>query len=1126
MSFYYGIPDDSDEDDISSCSAEIEGGVVNPPRTPSHNNDGGTTHSIHNENGPVTSCNGSASNDNDRGDNSVGDNTNADEHANFIGASERDTKNNEGHASDQDETQYNTRKSSAQHYETINNTSNDSMDDQMATLIQNERNRRLGVVQEKNVTIDNNNNIQKSPINRSSSDVGYTNAAAGVGVLGNIRGWFGGGGGGGAVGNMSATERRSSAPVIQTQYKNAPPIPAESKFVKTQSYNNEDDDDNKSYSSSSSGESSSSSESDYSSSSNSSNASSSIPKYGDVDLTPQERARARALRYLSNSCVDAGRKAKTASYIRGLERLDLKRKRDRYEKELEIVEIEMNKDRGLSSDRDDNDNDAISNMAARLVRELPRIQGADAGAGSDVGKDYMSYDEYTENDTMNTDDDDDKYSSVWNNKEAVDLYVNSLQSRLKVAFENTRSLEKRLVVLEQTGDDIINSLCEDLVDVTGHSNKSEARYVKKGKELQRKRRREEVRSRSKIKQAERRVRKLEEKLMIVSGVRDLEKQLDMDPKSFFDGTDVSLDGSSSSEENDDDDNEVLLEQKLSTIKAKNERDKEQHISEVESIRRQCEQLKLRLSVARLVMEGDDNLREYIALLGRFSSNSSRFSGRTNGATIPSPPLHITKARAKLLKVTHLGRIYEQRLSISKAFTDATINALDQELVERETASQKMEVRCLNELVLIDSSIKDIVGETNDKLTELESEARELQEAVAACGAEKAITDIGDMFGGHSDPPKQSALPSETTIIEEKASDAQLEANSAFETDALAMDRCYKPWRNNDIADKSGPQTPPREEAIVIDNVSTGGGSKQEEEEEEKADLTSSEVQSKNEVADKSSLHDSDKEDSVASETFPPEKTTEIRDQPLSNKVDDNETYSLQPNVNNAQPIASTNSDTASSPDTHHKLLPQINSTDDELLTEKPSLADINLENSDDQKSKEDLTVDKTDLPDTKIDKQIFSDLSMDEKGDEKGENDGIRDQQKEIDLQELGREFQSTLAEYQTSFGVSSSIDRVGQLEHMNDLVLKIAKVGGLKCPNTDPLPKRDLLKSWSLKNSRHKSMEEKKERHEKKRSKKTKTKRRRKGNERREKSKDSRGKLHALDSDLEIQDRGQSLVW
>ena len=62
---------------------------------------------------------------------------------------------------------------------------------------------------------------------------------------------------------------------------------------------------------------------------------------------------------------------------------------------------------------------------------------------------------------------------------------------------------------------------------------------------------------------------------------------------------------------------IRLEKKLSDIKAKTEQEKVEHELSVQSIRRQCEQSKLKLSVAKLVMAGDDNLREYISALERF-----------------------------------------------------------------------------------------------------------------------------------------------------------------------------------------------------------------------------------------------------------------------------------------------------------------------------------------------------------------------------------------------------------------------------------------------------------------------------------------------------------------------------
>jgi hypothetical protein len=830
--------------------------------------------------------------------------------------------------------------------------------------------------------------------------------------------------------------------------------------------------DNDDYSSSSSDDGDSSSDSDYSSSDSSNASSRSLQYGGDNDLTPQERARARALRYLSNSCVDAGRKSKTASYVRGLERLDLKRKRDRYEKELEIVESELNKDLGLINNRDI---DAISKLAAKIVRELPCIQGADAGAGSNVvGKNFMSYDEYADAADENSSD---ELSTIWKKKESVDLYVSSLQSRLHGALEHTRSLEKRLVVLEQAGDDIVSSLCEDLVDVTSQANKNEARYVKKGKELQRKRRREEIRNRSKIKRAERRVRKLEERLMIVSGVRDLEKQLEIDPQTFFEGDDSSIDSSSSGEKDDEDD-EVLLEQKLTNIKAKNEIDKDQHVSDVESIRRQCEQLKLRLSVARLVMEGDDNLREYVALLERLNIRQQRTDSTHDSdygdedisrlhTTIPPPPPIITRTRAKLLKVTHLGHIYEQRLAISKAFTDATINALDQELVERETASQKMEVRCLNELVIIDADIKDIIKETSDKLVEFDGEAQEIEDAVAACAAEKHITDLDAMFGSLN----TTTVPTTTgdEVYNKPVNDSNIEAN--IEEEKSKSDETTekqipnKPWITH--------SSPPKDTANpseLLENESSSESSMEQVEDDRGMSLDSDDK-----VDIKSSLPLT-----PSVETYSPDKNKLLS----SSQIDDIDTHETQTGTMDCNQNEIPGADDPSAGNDSH------------LQQKQPS---------------------STSLLNQKIEPVVELKIKEDNKSDP----------QKKVELERLGREFKFTLAEYQTSFDLSSSGTRVEQLEQMNKLVLEIAHVGGLEVNTDSTIPRRrELTKtnSWSLKSSSHrKSSEEKERRREKRRSKKKK--RHRRDKESRE-EKDKTTLKAALNDFYRDDERSQSLVW
>ncbi|KAL3788848.1 LOW QUALITY PROTEIN: hypothetical protein ACHAW5_009205 [Stephanodiscus triporus] len=887
-----------------------------------------------------------------------------------------------------------------------------------AALIKNERHRRLGVREH----ADADNGQAPLPLSSSSESPAISNP---VGVLGNIRGWFGGGGSAVASDSQSTqakkpptTFRQSSATVSRTQSNitsshlrqgaslqehrgnNFPPA------ISLQNARKELSSDDSS--SSTSSDETYNDDDDFSSS-QSSNASD--PKHRNASLTPQERARARALRYLSDSCVDAGRKAKTSSYVRGLERLDLKRRRDRYEKELEIFEAEMNKDRWLINNGEERD--VILAMAAALSWEVPRQANADAGSGSGLGEDvtgsesFMTYEEYA--DAINVNGPIlscgfDRQPSLWENKGAVDVYMSSLQCRLQNAQERTRSLEKRLVVLEQAGDDIISSLCEDLAEVTGHSNKVEAQYVKKGKELHRKQRRGELMHRSRINQAEVRVRKLKERLMVVSGDQTLTDQT-------IDATmSVASDENSTSSGNDDENDEVLLEKKLSAIKAKNDQDKNQHELEVDSLRRQCEQLKLRLSVARLVMEGDDNLQEYMALLERQRKNitSDNFE---DGVPIPPPPLHIARARAKLLKVAHLECVYVQRLSLSKAFTDATINALDQELMERESASQKMEVRCLNELFMFDLGVKDAAKEASDKLSQLESEAHELDGAILT-----QIQIAGDLFAARNtviDPlkcEKEDAIRVNDETYSDMLKDGKNDLRRLELGELKSIDFDSPP--DNGIAD---------EESAILKPEMSLPVCKRDYDDERVENYLISDVdtlKTEYEIAVEMSLppdacHNSC--DSIVKYSH----TAHSADVCLefdTMKDDTGEKSSVDLSdheIVGGIPSPPLNGEKSSRMQAFMELM-ERNIVDGEVSTFEVS-------------------------PDDTIDVKVYPD-HKDVQFDEKGERSSAVDSQKEAVLQSLGRELNCTLAEYQTSYDLSTSGDRVEQLNYMNDLVVAIAK--------------------------------------------------------------------------------------
>ena len=826
----------------------------------------------------------------------------------------------------------------------------------LTAMIKKEKNRRLGIQQ------DPATNEVESVSGQSAS---AAQQAASGGVLGNIRGWF--------------AERNTATPSTKVR---GPPAEQPPNVQQNNARSSDPLADSQSTCDDSSDEESSSSSDEESTASEMS---------ADNDLNPAERARVRALRYLSNSCVDAGRKAKTLSYIRGLERLDLKRKRDRYEKELEVVEDEMNKDRGVRGDVPVDDK--LSALAAKLGRQLPRIQDGDADAGAGGARldgpnsheGFMSYDEY-----LNTVGSNEEERIIWDDAVAVDGYILSLQNRLKSAVDRTRSLENRLNVIERAGDDIISSLCEDLAEVTGDSNKTEARYVKKGKELQRKIRMKEAQNQARIKHGEQCVRKLEARLVVVSSDASA-----CDLASF----DSDSESMSSADDNDEEDDEVYLENKLSSIKAKDEQDKSDHDAEVASIRRQCDQLILRFKVARLVMEGDDNLREYVSLLERFDPSKrhqrggTAFDGYDSGerdfvrnVVLPPPSSKIMRARAKLLKAHHLEHIYEQRLAISKAFTDATINALEEELTEREESSQKMEVRCLNELMVVDGEIKELVSEASRKIAALEVESKHLEEAIAACSAEKSIAGVNAMLMGEEQDKEcvqDEPEPEPDTKVPE---DVQPTAEIGDTQPTTERELNIEKPEEYDLREELGASDSSYDHAITTDTP--------------------------------------------AGIAVYEEITVPLKRAPGDPSQDDN--------------------------------------------SEKP----VRAKDIDEGKSEGDVSPHRIE---TSVSKAPIIEAKMDIQSDEDRElerqlSKSSSDEREKV-VQLLGKELKCTLAEYQTSFDLSSSSDRVEQLNYMNAIVLKIAKVKGIPMQSAE---NETHTQSWSMRKNSEKR--EKKERSDKKR--------------------------------------------
>lgn len=1014
--------DDEGDDNISCCSADIEGGVAvaSGAATSQHNQAAAVDHHVENT---ATS--------------SIGDNRHLSSSTPLKSRPWKSQDDDHDEEFDENDdcaleiSRHGSSLSTSKKEANNHRSSTDGDTTQMAAMIQNERNRRLGVYSTTDAQYSGttNNNTATS----SSSDKIPSAPNSGPGFLGNIKGWLGGGRGAAATAGESSRSRRSRSPTVQA----TPSHKRSDDNMNTSTHstlNNTIDEKTDDSSTTSSDGSSSESGNDSQSETEGEFANE------EMDLTPHERARIRALRYLSNACVDAGRKAKTASYIRGLERLDLKRRRDRFERELEVVETEMNKDRGVPEMGARKEVDRVSEVAAKLVEELPRTQalsrgsaGADAGAGVERGKhqsahrQYMNLEEYADalhafdSSGVLFDDESHPSSGMWEDKAALELYSSSLQSRLKDAMDRTRSLEKRLVVLERTGDEIVSSLCEDLVEVTGHSNKAEARYVKKGKELQRKRRREEVRLRNKERQAERRVRKLEERLLPISG----EAGSQFNHKDFADSD--SSDENTTDEDDEEEDDEIRLEKKLASIKSKNEQEKAAHESEVDSIRRQCEQFKLRLSVVRLVMAGDDNLRDYIAILDRLnpsvqhqrhlkghgeSYHDFEMSGISINAIPPPPPSRITRARAKLLKATHLEWIYEQRLAVSKAFTDAAINALEQELSEREEAGQKMEVRCLNELMAIDSEMKHLIARSDEKLAELQTEARELEDAIAAVSPDVKGVDDDDSEVCCVTETKTPTTATEVALPSDKDSS---DTTSSSDEDTNKGRHKYPISGTDDDSSHYETSTPnkvtPKMNAV---DVLLGDEPREKHGESSRGDVTPEVMKDIDEVPTDKSVGESGDAVTAAEHNKISSVAGTAKEQPSKNE--------------------------ASSTESKH--------SEDQNITEAMPPSDVS---NDDRLKCDDKNEDRN--------------AAIAYSSESAQANADSSNPKRQSMLEFLGRELNCTLAEYQTAFDLSSSKERVEQLEYMNDIVVKIAKINGVDLNQTQS--GENAVKSWSARKSK-----------------------------------------------------------
>ena len=278
----------------------------------------------------------------------------------------------------------------------------------------------------------------------------------------------------------------------------------------------------------------------------------------------------------------------------------------------------------------------------------------------------------------------------------------------------------------------------------------------------------------------------------------------------------------------------------------------------------------------------------------------------------------------------------------------------------------MEVRCLNELMAVDGEIKELTTEASCKIAALEIESKHLEEAIAACSAEKSNAGVDAMLMGeiqdkncvHDEPEPEP----DTRALDDAQATAKNEDTTKRELNIVKT-------RVEDLREGFGASDPAYNHAIATTTPSGIG-----EYEEITVPLKNTEGDPSSEVGSEKSARYKDSDDGKS-----------------EGKV------------------------------SSHRM--------ETFVSKVPTIEDI--------KSDEDLELERQ-----------LSNSSSDER---------------EKVVQLLGKELQYTLAEYQTSYDLSSSSDRVEQLNYMNAIVLKIAKVKGIPMQSVESATH---TKSWSMRNS------------------------------------------------------------
>mmetsp|Transcript_24428 Transcript_24428/g.48994 ORF Transcript_24428/g.48994 Transcript_24428/m.48994 type:complete len:456 (-) Transcript_24428:34-1401(-) len=362
--------------------------------------------------------------------------------------------------------------------------------------------------------------------------------------------------------------------------------------------------------------------------------------------------------------------------------------------------------------------------------------------------------------------------------------------------------------------------------------------------------------------------------------------------------------------------------------------------------------------------------------------------------------------------------------------------------------KKMEVRCLNELMAIDSEMKEIIQEFRDKMAGLEKEAKQLKEAIAACCAEKGI-DACLVDYDHLNPNTRG--------------DVSLKGKADSKPDPKETDIEYNIGMNSETNGTEG----------SLEKIAEGP-------------MITSQNNSKFKAIscdDENNTTNEEKKDQIVLANQC-KHTGEDSDR-VSNGIYDGHNEGPAPevthvNVVQSSPVESTNlgnifTTTCNQEDRPHKGNQSFDhiENDEHIPARKQQHASGEGNSIRSEISSTPEGNNKNANQSSRPEKDDFEVKTKPSSSESRGTSIGadnlsvLPSQQKAV-LELLGRELTCTLADYQTGFDLSSSEERIQQLEYMNNVVLKIAKVRGLEIARKAETAGLEKFKSWSLKPKSH----------------------------------------------------------